>query len=132
MYCPKCGTLNDDTNKFCIECGASLMPFSNAYAQNNVRFDNRIRCKRCNSENINITFETVELKTKSKEETRKKSVVTRTGNKLGRAAMIGMSGGLWALTPKKSDYVSRGKANSQYVQNKIAICQDCGYSWRIF
>ena len=24
VYCPKCGTLNDDTAEFCIKCGASL------------------------------------------------------------------------------------------------------------
>ena len=24
VYCPKCGTLNDDTAEFCVKCGASL------------------------------------------------------------------------------------------------------------
>jgi uncharacterized membrane protein YvbJ len=24
VYCPKCGTLNDDTSEFCVKCGASL------------------------------------------------------------------------------------------------------------
>ncbi|MGD0449995.1 MAG: zinc-ribbon domain-containing protein [Candidatus Bathyarchaeia archaeon] len=24
VYCPKCGTMNDDTAQFCVKCGASL------------------------------------------------------------------------------------------------------------
>ena len=24
VYCPKCGTMNDDTAEFCVKCGASL------------------------------------------------------------------------------------------------------------
>lgn len=24
VYCPKCGTLNNDTAEFCVKCGASL------------------------------------------------------------------------------------------------------------
>jgi uncharacterized membrane protein YvbJ len=24
VYCPKCGTLNDDSAEFCVKCGASL------------------------------------------------------------------------------------------------------------
>lgn len=24
VYCPKCGTLNDDAAEFCVKCGASL------------------------------------------------------------------------------------------------------------
>jgi hypothetical protein len=24
VYCPKCGTLNEDTAEFCVKCGASL------------------------------------------------------------------------------------------------------------
>ena len=24
VYCPKCGTMNDDSAEFCIKCGASL------------------------------------------------------------------------------------------------------------
>lgn len=88
-----------------------------------------MRCGRCGSDNIIITLETFSANSKGRNETRKKSVVTRAGNSLGRTAMIGMTGGLWALTPKKSKYTTVGKAKTNYVQNKIAICQNCGNSW---
>lgn len=40
MFCSKCGTSNDDTNKFCQNCGANLQPVVNENQQvvsNNVK-----------------------------------------------------------------------------------------------
>ena len=31
VYCPKCGTQNDDTAEFCTKCGASLQTKTDSY-----------------------------------------------------------------------------------------------------
>ncbi len=86
-------------------------------------------CPCCGGNNINISIETIGENDKRKSETRKKSMVTRAGNSVGRAGMIAMTGGLWALTPKKSKYKTVGKGKIEYIQRKVAICQRCGNSW---
>ena len=90
-----------------------------------------MRCGRCGSSNINISLETFGEKSKGRSEVRKKSIVTRAGNSIGRATMIGVTCGLWALTPKKSKYNTVGKSKTNYTQQKMAICQNCGFSWYI-
>lgn len=89
------------------------------------------RCPQCGGYDVIISLQQTEVQGKSKGETRKKSVVTRAGNKTGRAAMIMATGGLWALTPKKSDYVDRKKSKSKIKSIKVAVCQECGNSWTL-
>lgn len=86
-------------------------------------------CARCNSHNINMTYETTGEVHTGRIETRKKSIVTRVGNKAGRAGMIMATGGLWALTPKKSKYHDVYKEKVRYEQRKVYTCMDCGYVW---
>lgn len=50
--------------------------------------------------NIEPSEETI----KGSSEIRKKSIVTRKANKVGRRAMTMATGGLWLLTPKRSKY----------------------------
>lgn len=90
-----------------------------------------IKCPSCRSHNVEITFVQLGATTKGKSEVRKKSILTRTANRTGRNVMIAMTGGLWALTPKKSKYIERGKENTKIKNAKFAICQNCGNSWRV-
>ena len=90
---------------------------------------NRPYCPKCYSLNIDYNFVTDSANTKGKSEVRKKSIVTRTGNSLGRKGMILATCGLWALTPKKSKYKETKKSKTNIASKKIAVCQDCGYSW---
>lgn len=88
-------------------------------------------CPKCHSLNIGYEFVQDSAKTKGKAEVRKKSVVTRAGNSLGRKAMIGMTFGAWALTPKKSKYKETKKSKTDINSKQMAICQDCGKSWEV-
>lgn len=94
--------------------------------------DGYLRCPCCGGNNINISVEAVGEINKSTSETRKKSAITRAGNSMGRAGMIMATGGLWALTPKKSKYKTIENGKTDYVQQKIAVCQICGHSWQVY
>ena len=88
-------------------------------------------CPRCGSNDINISINTVGETYRGRNEVRKKSAVTRSANKKARKGMILATGGLWALTPKKSDYKEIQKGKTVYNQVKICICQKCGSSWNV-
>lgn len=88
-------------------------------------------CPRCGSNDINISINTVGETYRGRNEVRKKSAVTRSANKKARKGMILATGGLWALTPKKSDYKEIQKGKTVYNQVKICVCQRCGSSWNI-
>lgn len=88
-------------------------------------------CPRCGSNDINISINTVGETYRGRNEVRKKSAVTRSANKKARKGMILATGGLWALTPKKSDYKEIQKGKTVYNQVKICVCQKCGSSWNI-
>ena len=88
-------------------------------------------CPNCGSNNINISINTVGETYSGRNEVRKKSVVTRKANKKARKGMILATGGLWALTPKKSDYKEIQKGKTVYNQIKVCVCQRCGSSWSI-
>ncbi len=88
-------------------------------------------CPICSSHNIEIHTEDIGEKYKGRSEVREKSALTRAGNKAGRAAMIGMTGGLWALTPKKSDYSEVKKGKSKIIKKRVAYCRDCGNQWTL-
>lgn len=40
--------------------------------------------------------------------------------------MIMMTGGLWALTPKKSEYNEVSKGKTEYHTTTTKTCMDCG------
>lgn len=91
-----------------------------------------IRCPRCGGNQINIDVQNMVVDYGGRTEVRKKSAVTNTANSIGRKSMILATGGLWALTPKKSKYneIQKGKVRTKQV--KTAICQNCGCSWRVY
>lgn len=91
----------------------------------------KLSCPTCKSSNIQISIKAVAEKSKERSEVKKKSIVTRAGNKTGRAAMNMLTLGGWSLTPKKSDYSEIKKGKNEIINKKFAICQDCGKSWEI-
>lgn len=155
ITCTECGKEFSDKAPACPNCGCptneviqkdSLLPKEESISEEKKGFwstmiqkQNEANavglgkcCPKCKGNNISIQFVETAHKHKGRNEVRKKSAVTRAGNKAGRAAMIGMTGGLWALTPKKSDYSEVKKGKSDIKSQKVAICQDCGRSWNIF
>lgn len=94
--------------------------------------DLRPKCPKCGSHNLTYEIVTDSMTTKGSSEVRKKNAVTRAANTTGRATMIMATGGLWALTPKKSKYKEVKKEKTKVTRQKIALCQDCGNDWVIF
>lgn len=88
-------------------------------------------CPNCRSNDISISINTVGETYSGKSEVRKKSVVTRNANKKARKGMVLATAGLWALTPKKSNYKEIQKGKTVYNQVKTCICQNCGSSWNL-
>lgn len=127
----------------CYKCGRkiptdiALCPFCNynygTYREKKKETpqNTKITCPNCGRDNIHIDIVQVGETSSGKAEVRKKSIITRTGNKVGRGFMTAMTGGLWALTPKKSDYIARSSSNTSVENRKICVCQDCGNSWYI-
>ncbi len=95
------------------------------------KYLNKPYCKKCHSFNIEYTLTPTSSSSSGRNEVRKKSVITRAGNSAGRAGMILATGGLWALTPKKSKYSEKTKTSTNISNSKFAICKDCGNSWKI-
>ena len=91
-----------------------------------------IKCPRCGSNNIQVNVDNIVTNYGSRSEIRKKSAITNTANSLGRKGMILATGGLWALTPKKSKYNEIQKGKVKTMQVKTAICQNCGCSWNVY
>lgn len=144
ISCPSCGALNPESNDYCDECGIRITPYNQtgsvtsnttiahmtpAKTNSYGLFGGSIHCPKCHSEDLSQSYETTGFITKGREESRKKSAVTRAGNGLGRAGMIFATGGLWALTPKKSKYNTVQKSTSKAVRSRILTCNSCGYSW---
>ena len=89
----------------------------------------KMYCPFCLSQDIDIKEVLHESVSSGTSEIRKKGVVTRAGNKVGRAGMIMATGGLWALTPKKSDYKEVSTSHTSYYTTTIRTCKKCGNSF---
>ena len=126
IECIQCGGKYLDGADECPHCGYSSARVVEAYREQL----NAPKCPVCGSTNIFYEREAEKQITRGKSEVRKKSVVTRTANKAGRTAMIAATGGLWALTPKKSDYIERTKEKTKVTNVTYGICQSCGHSWK--
>lgn len=127
--CPECGKEISDKAEFCPNCGCPIQKkeinFTNSYGL----FGSPAVCPRCKSQHLQMEIEDVSYKTSGKEETRKKSILTRTANSTARTGMILATGGLWALTPKKSKYNTVKKSSTKIKKKKYLTCLDCGNSW---
>ncbi|MCI8955616.1 MAG: hypothetical protein HFG29_01355 [Eubacterium sp.] len=133
IQCIECGTEYSDIANACPKCAcptsAQVPNSSQSIIQKKSLYSRH--CPKCNGQNIEYTFIEMEHRSKGYAEKRKKSIVTRTGNKAGRTGMIMLTGGLWALTPKKSKYNEKQKGKTTISNQKMAICQDCGNSWKV-
>lgn len=81
-----------------------------------------MKCPKCKSENVTISLEQVESKTK------KTSVglgghINNTARALTAISTLGMSNLVW----KKST----GEAKTKAKNVKMCLCQNCGYLWEI-
>lgn len=134
ISCPCCGKRVSNQALACPDCGqpiANQPVIREVVVQDSLNTQTAICCPRCGAKSVSVTLDTIAVGAKTKGEIREKSVVTNTANSVGRGAMIAATGGLWALTPKKSKYneISTTKIKNKTVKN--AVCQDCGYSWEI-
>jgi hypothetical protein len=129
ITCPECGKEFSDKAASCPNCGC---PTEEIVERESSGGNNRISCPRCGGHNILIEKVAKGEKSSGKSEIHKKSIVTRAANKTVRGTMILATGGLWALTPKKSDYKETSKGKSKVKYKKVATCQDCGKDWTVW
>lgn len=126
IKCTQCGGKYLDGADECPHCGCITYEKENTIQNNQYE----PKCPNCGSTDVVYEREQETYVTKGKSEVRKKSVVTRKANKAGRKAMIVATGGLWALTPKKSDYNEISKDKTKIKYTTYGICQSCGHSWK--
>ena len=77
-----------------------------------------LRCRKCGSTNIQVSM----VQTGAKTHTRKAGLLSR----LGRLCLIFFTCGLWLLVTKR-----RTQSKTKFTNEKTAICQSCGYSWKV-
>jgi hypothetical protein len=78
----------------------------------------QITCPQCHGANIQISIEETGVKTVKKNN----GII----HGAARGTAILATGGLWALTPKR-----KGTEKSKILHEKVCVCQNCGYSWKI-
>lgn len=131
--CPNCKTHNPLGRFTCKNCGYKYT--LNQYEKSIVLemfSSGNIQCPTCNSYNVNVSMIAETAKSFGKAETRKKSLITRTANATGRAALNTLTMGAWGiLTPKKSKYSESKYEKTTISYQKCAICQSCGHSWKL-
>ena len=131
LSCPECGGSVSSQATVCPHCGCPISGISSR--PTSYSSDNRptIKCPKCGSRNVSVSIHGVGSYTHGRSEWRSKSPLTRAGNAAGRAAMILSTGGLWALTPKRSKYSKKMNSKSHTDNRTFAVCQSCGNSWRV-
>lgn len=109
MKCQKCG--NDFEGRFCPNCGT-------AAPEQTMQEKKKVRCPKCESENVSITIEQTSAKTSHN----KRGCLWS----IGRAFLILCTCGLWLLVGR-----SKGKSKTKFKNETIAICQNCGHKWNV-
>lgn len=75
-------------------------------------------CPKCGSKNVQVTTEQKSAKTSGK------------GSgclwKIGRTCLIICTCGLWFLIGKH-----KGTGKTKFKNQTVAICQNCGYTWKV-
>lgn len=73
-------------------------------------------CPKCKSENVQTQYVQTNARTRQR----------NTGClwSIGRACLILCTGGLWLLVGKR-----KGTGDTTFTNKKIAVCQNCGYTW---
>lgn len=75
-------------------------------------------CPKCKSENVSVSNQMNDLKTKEK----KKGLL----HGILRLTLIMFTCGLWLLVPSQ-----RGSSRSNISYTKVAVCQNCAHSWKV-
>lgn len=75
-------------------------------------------CKQCGSGNVTVQF----VQTGAETRHRKNGCLW----KIGRLTLIVFTFGLWLLVGKRS-----GKSGTTFHNDKVAVCHNCGHSWKI-
>ena len=122
IECPNCGGKMLESTDECPHCG-----YKDPIKQ---RIENGAICPKCGSLDVFFDLAQVSATSKGVSEVRKKSIVTRAADTVGRGAMIAATGGLWALTPKKSKYQEIHRTETTVNNATYGVCRSCGYSWR--
>ena len=92
----------------------------------------RLCCGRCGSDDINISINQFAQKSVSNTKHQKRSMVDRAAYKTGRGMMNMATMGMWgAFTPKRGKYKEITHTQSSTINQKVAICQYCGFSWNV-
>ncbi len=79
---------------------------------------NALRCARCGSNNIQVSM----VQTGAKTNTRNASLSSR----IGRMLLIYLTAGIWLLVTKR-----KTQSKTKFINQKMAVCQNCGYSWTV-
>lgn len=92
----------------------------------------QLQCKRCGNYNIQVTMNQYMQQGITQTTHQKRSLADRTAYNAGRGAMNMMTMGMWgAFTPKRGKYKEITHTQSRTINQKVAICQYCGFSWNI-
>ena len=102
-----------------------------AYGVSTTQAPRKRCCARCGSENLTFSVLYGQQILGYTSEVRKKSIAARAANDIGRTGLILATGGLWALTPKRSKYQEVATFRTREIKHKTAVCQDCGFSWEM-
>lgn len=118
MYCTKCGVQIAKDATFCTNCGNRT---GNPMSTKTVIKDNRPRCPHCGSKNINI-----QIVTESKLKTKHHSIFYW----LFIGWWLELLLWFFLTIPRLLIFIFMPKKQKlTQKQRKIAICQNCGYSW---
>lgn len=89
-------------------------------------------CMKCLGTNIQFAFVTTSETSTGTIESKKRSLAERTVNKTGRGLANMATMGLYgAVTPKKGKYKEYTSSTTTVHSQKMALCQDCGNSWKV-
>ena len=92
----------------------------------------QLQCKKCGGYNIQVSMNQYMQQGVSQTTHQKRSLADRTAYNAGRGAMNMMTMGMWgAVTPKRGKYKEITHTQSRVINQKVAICQYCGFSWNI-
>lgn len=92
----------------------------------------QLQCRQCGNYNIQVTMMQYGQQGFSQTTHEKRSLADRTAYNAGRGAMNMMTMGMWgAFTPKRGKYKEITHTQSRTINQKVAICQYCGFSWNI-
>lgn len=92
----------------------------------------QLQCKKCGGYNIQVSMNQYMQQGVSQTTHQKRSLADRTAYNAGRGAMNMMTMGMWgAFTPKRGKYKEITHTQSRTINQKVAICQYCGFSWNV-